>query len=114
MKPILLMTFALAAAFAAPAAAAAYEPGHGHHKRAPIVVDHGHKPHHHFDGFHRGTFLRDYDHGPIISVRNWRACGLYPPRGGFEWVRVRGELLLINLHSGRIVDVVRPRGWRYS
>jgi Ni/Co efflux regulator RcnB len=37
---------------------------------------------------------------------NWYDLGFGPPPHGYRWVRYGPDLLLVNLHNGRIVDVV--------
>lgn len=37
---------------------------------------------------------------------NWYGLGFGPPPHGYRWVRYGPDLLLVNLRSGRIVDVV--------
>jgi len=37
---------------------------------------------------------------------NWAALGLDPPPYGYQWVRYGPDLLLVQLNTGRVVDVV--------
>jgi Ni/Co efflux regulator RcnB len=36
---------------------------------------------------------------------DWRTLGLPPPPIGFRWVRVGPDLVLVNMTTGRILDV---------
>jgi Ni/Co efflux regulator RcnB len=36
----------------------------------------------------------------------YATLGLAPPPGGYQWVRYGPDLLLVNVHTGRIADVV--------
>jgi Ni/Co efflux regulator RcnB len=36
----------------------------------------------------------------------WAGLGLPPPRAGFQWVRWGPDMLLVNVRTGRIEDVV--------
>ncbi len=114
MKPFVALALALSAAVLAPNAAAAHQPGYAHHDRGPVIVDRHHHGERDVYVFRRGAFLQDYRRAPVILVRDWRAFGVYAPRPGLDWVRVRGDLLLVHARSGRILDVVPLRGWRYS
>jgi Ni/Co efflux regulator RcnB len=37
---------------------------------------------------------------------NWASIGAYPPPFGYRWVRYGPDLLLVNVHNGRIRDVI--------
>jgi Ni/Co efflux regulator RcnB len=37
---------------------------------------------------------------------NYPALGLAPPPPGYQWVRYGSDLLLVNIATGRIIDVV--------
>jgi Ni/Co efflux regulator RcnB len=37
---------------------------------------------------------------------DWGALGLAPPQPGFQWVRYGPDLLLVNVSTGQVVDVV--------
>ena len=37
---------------------------------------------------------------------DYAALGLPPPDPGFQWVRYGPDLLLVNLDSGQVVDVI--------
>ncbi len=114
MKPFVALALALSAAVLVPNAAAAHQPGYAHHEHGPVIVDRHHHGERDVYAFRRGAFLQDYRRAPVILVRDWRAFGVYAPRPGLDWVRVRGDLLLVHARSGRILDVVPLRGWRYS
>jgi len=42
----------------------------------------------------------------FVVVNDWDNFRLRPPAFGFHWVRAGDDFLLINNHTGRIVDVV--------
>ena len=48
-----------------------------------------------------GLFL-----APAYYYADWAALGLPPPQPGFQWVRYGPDLLLVNVESGQVVDVV--------
>lgn len=114
MKMLSALILALSAAVLAPKTASAHQPAYGYRDRAPVIVDHGHYVHREVYVFRRGAYLQDYRRAPVILVRDWRAFGVYPPRPGLDWVRVRGDLLLVHARSGRILDVVSLHHFRYS
>ena len=37
---------------------------------------------------------------------DWAALGLLPPQPGFQWVRYGPDLLLVDVITGQVVDVV--------
>jgi len=37
---------------------------------------------------------------------DWNVLGLPPPQPGFQWVRYGPDLLLVNVITGEVVDVV--------
>ncbi len=37
---------------------------------------------------------------------DWAALGLAPPQPGFQWVRYGPDLLLVDVNTGQVVDVV--------
>ena len=43
---------------------------------------------------------------PAYYYAEWAALGLAPPQPGFEWVRYGPDLLLVNVTTGQVVDVV--------
>jgi len=75
-----------------------------------------------FDPVHAAPFV--YPHGwayrrwgigmalpPIFLAQtywyaDWAALGLPPPQAGFQWVRYGPDLLLVDLNTGQVVDVV--------
>lgn len=106
MKPFVAIAIALSAAVLAPTTASAHKPDYAHHGSGQVLVDA--PPHFQREAhaFRRGAYLQDYRSGPVILVRDWRAYRVYAPRPGLDWVRVRGNLLLVHARSGRILDVV--------
>jgi Ni/Co efflux regulator RcnB len=42
---------------------------------------------------------------PAYYYTNWAALGLPPPEPGFQWVQYGPDLLLVNVATGRVVDV---------
>lgn len=48
-----------------------------------------------------GLFL-----APAYYYNDWGALGLPPPDPGFQWVRYGPDLLLVNILTGQIVDVI--------
>ena len=103
-------------------------PGHGH--RPPVTIQPirplpGHRPGHrppHFRPIHRPPF--HYPHGyryhrwhiglilPHVFLshsyyfNDWNVLGLGPPPHGYVWVRDGPDLLLVNVHTGQIRDVI--------
>jgi len=43
---------------------------------------------------------------PAYYYGEWAALGLAPPEPGFQWVRYGPDLLLVNVTTGQVVDVV--------
>jgi Nickel/cobalt transporter regulator len=43
---------------------------------------------------------------PAYYYADWAAMGLAPPEPGFQWVRYGPDLLLVNVSTGQVVDVV--------
>ena len=43
---------------------------------------------------------------PAYYYADWAALGLAPPQPGFQWVRYGPDLLLVNVTTGAVVDVV--------
>ena len=43
---------------------------------------------------------------PAYFYADWAAMGLPPPEPGFQWVRYGPDLVLVNVATGQIVDVV--------
>jgi len=43
---------------------------------------------------------------PPYYYPGWATLGLPPPRPGFQWVRYGPDLLLVNIGTGQVVDVV--------
>ena len=43
---------------------------------------------------------------PAYYYADWAALGLPPPQPGFQWVRYGPDLLLVNVETGQVVDVV--------
>lgn len=44
--------------------------------------------------------------GQAYWYADWAALGLAPPQPGFQWVRYGPDLLLVNLSTGQVVDVI--------
>lgn len=42
---------------------------------------------------------------PAYFYTRWAALGLPPPEPGFQWVQYGPDLLLVNVATGRVVDV---------
>ncbi|HEX3504715.1 MAG TPA: RcnB family protein [Xanthobacteraceae bacterium] len=75
-----------------------------------------------FNPFHAEAFI--YPHGwayrrwavgatlpplflaPTYYYSNWAALGVPPPQPGFQWVRYGPDLLLVNVGTGQVADVV--------
>jgi hypothetical protein len=69
---------------------------------APFVYPHGW-------GYRRwaiGGVLPPLFLAPAYFYADWAAFGLAPPQPGFQWVRYGPDLLLVNVTTGQIVDVV--------
>lgn len=89
----------------------------------------GHRPPHHFlsQGHWRpslhvpvfryppGFAYRRWEPGAVLPpvflaapyfYDNWAALGLGPPPAGYRWVRYGPDLLLVNIATGRVADVV--------
>lgn len=84
-----------------------YRPGHHPANFKPI-----HRP---AFVYPRGWHYRRWHVGLILPriflVRtyyfyDWLDLGLGPPPQGYVWVRYGPDLLLVNIHTGRIVDVI--------
>jgi Ni/Co efflux regulator RcnB len=43
---------------------------------------------------------------PAYYYTDWTALGLPPPDFGYEWVRFGPDLLLVNIQTGEVVDVL--------
>ena len=43
---------------------------------------------------------------PAYFYADWATLGLPPPQPGFQWVRYGPDLVLVNVATGQIVDVV--------
>lgn len=43
---------------------------------------------------------------PAYYYTDWAAMGLPPPDPGFQWVRYGPDLLLVNISTGQVVDVI--------
>jgi Nickel/cobalt transporter regulator len=43
---------------------------------------------------------------PAYYYADWATLGLDPPQPGFQWVRYGPDLLLVNVTTGAVVDVV--------
>jgi len=43
---------------------------------------------------------------PAYFYANWAALGLPPPQPGYQWVRYGPDLLLVDVATGQVVDVV--------
>jgi Ni/Co efflux regulator RcnB len=43
---------------------------------------------------------------PAYYYADWAAMGLPPPDPGFQWVRYGPDLLLVNVTTGQVVDVI--------
>lgn len=108
MKTLLLSIATLAAAITAPGLAAAHPADYHPPARAYGYdgPDRNLRPD--FVVVRRGDFLHQYvPHGAhLVVLHDWRRQRLYAPRRNQEWVRFRGEALLIHAHSGRILDIV--------
>lgn len=62
--------------------------------------------------FERGRSLPPAYYSRRYWVEDYRGYHVAPPRRGFEWVHVGPrKLALVNLRTGRIVDVAYIRGW---
>ena len=43
---------------------------------------------------------------PGYFYADWAALGLPPPQPGYQWVRYGPDLLLVDVSTGQVVDVV--------
>ncbi len=69
---------------------------------APFVYPHGW-------GYRRwgiGMILPPLFLVPAYYYADWAAMGLPPPEPGFQWVRYGPDLLLVNVTTGQVVDVI--------
>ena len=78
--------------------------GHDFHRVhvAPFVYPHGW-------GYRRwgiGMMLPPLFLAPAYFYADWAAMGLPPPDPGFQWVRYGPDLLLVNVATGQVVDVI--------
>jgi Nickel/cobalt transporter regulator len=53
-----------------------------------------------------GAILPPLFLAPAYYYVDWAALGLSPPQPGFQWVRYGPDLLLVNVATGEVVDVV--------
>lgn len=81
-------------------------PGRPHHVR-PIRGPVFHYPRgYHYRRWSIGLVLpRVFLSSPYYWT-NWSQFGLYPPPHNYRWVRYGPDLLLVNIYTGRIRDVV--------
>ena len=83
---------------------------YAHDRRAPVRVVH-HRPvvrhyHHAPPRWARGAYVHHY-HRPIHVVHDYRGRGLRHPPRGHHWVRDdRGDMLLVAIATGLIVDMI--------
>jgi hypothetical protein len=69
---------------------------------SPFVYPHGW-------GYRRwgiGMILPPLFLAPAYYYADWAAMGLPPPDPGFQWVRYGDDLLLVNVNTGEVVDVI--------
>jgi hypothetical protein len=53
-----------------------------------------------------GMFLPPLFLAPAYYYADWGGMGLPPPDPGFQWVRYGPDLLLVNISTGAVVDVI--------
>jgi Ni/Co efflux regulator RcnB len=53
-----------------------------------------------------GAILPPLFLAPAYYYSDWATLGLDPPPPGFQWVRYGPDLLLVNIATGQVVDVV--------
>jgi len=69
---------------------------------APFIYPHGW-------GYRRwgiGMILPTLFLAPAYYYADWAGLGLPPPDPGFQWVRYGPDLLLVNVATGQVVDVI--------
>ncbi len=69
---------------------------------APFIYPHGW-------GYRRwgiGMMLPPLFLAPAYYYSDWAGLGLPPPDPGFQWVRYGPDLLLVNVATGQVVDVI--------
>ena len=71
-------------------------------RAAPFVYPHGWA----YRRWAIGAALPRLFLAPAYYYAGWAALGLAPPQPGFQWVRYGPDLLLVNVGSGQVVDVV--------
>lgn len=64
-----------------------------------------------YHSFDRGARIRSGYYGPRYVIADpWR-YRLPPARGNMRWVRHYDDVLLVNMRTGRVVDVIRNFFW---
>jgi len=53
-----------------------------------------------------GAILPPLFLAPAYYYADWAGLGLAPPQPGFQWVRYGPDLLLVNVTTGAVIDVV--------
>jgi len=69
---------------------------------APFVYPHGWA----YRRWAVGAILPPLFLAPAYFYADWATLGLDPPQPGFQWVRYGPDLLLVNVTTGAVVDVV--------
>jgi Ni/Co efflux regulator RcnB len=101
---------AIAAATILPSAAMAkpFDNSYGRHDTKVVVVDHR-GPDHRGPGFNRLSVGQRLEPGFIARqdvVKNPRHYRLAKAGGSTRWLKVRDDAVLVNLRSGRVLDIV--------
>ena len=78
--------------------------GHEIHRAhlAPFVYPPGHR----YQRWAAGMVLPPLFLAPAYFYADWAALGLVAPEAGFQWVRYGPDMLLVNVTTGQVVDVV--------
>jgi hypothetical protein len=81
-----------------------YHRGHAFNRihATPFVYPHGW----HYRRWGIGGILPGLFWSPTYYYNSWAALGLQAPAPGYEWVRFGPDLLLVNIATGGIEDVV--------
>ncbi|MDE2374619.1 MAG: RcnB family protein [Hyphomicrobiales bacterium] len=69
---------------------------------APFAYPHGW----HYRRWGIGMILPPLFLAPAYYYGDWAGLGLPPPEPGFQWVRYGPDLLLVNVMTGQVVDVI--------
>lgn len=79
---------------------------HGHHFNRVHLAPFVYPPGWGYRHWGVGMILPPLFLAPAYFYADWAALGLPPPEPGFQWVRYGPDLVLVNLSTGQILDVI--------